>query len=96
MLKLFTYSDRYKVFLDLFNLSAYLVPRDYIPPLTSSMKRTLSVMMSSGQQAGANGSEAGLSSDDETDDKTDDKGENSVSKVNNDVNSNGHAITFEL
>lgn len=92
MLKLFTYSDRYKVFLDLFNLSAYLVPRDYIPPLTSSMKRTLSVMMSSGQQAGANGSEAGLSSDDETDGK----GENSVSKVNNDVSSDGHAVTFEL
>lgn len=39
-----TISDRYKVFLDLFNLSAFLIPRDYIPPLTSSMKRTLSVL----------------------------------------------------
>lgn len=39
-----TISDRYKVFLDLFNLSAFLIPRDYIPKLTSSMKRTLSIL----------------------------------------------------
>lgn len=39
-----TISDRYKVFLDLFNLSAFLIPRDYIPRLTSSMKRTLSIL----------------------------------------------------
>ncbi|KAL4230055.1 tryptophan 2 [Mactra antiquata] len=39
-----TISDRYKVFLDLFNLSAFLLPRDYIPPLTSAMKRTLSIL----------------------------------------------------
>ena len=38
------FSDRYKVFLDLFNLSAFLIPRDYIPKLTSSMKRTLSIL----------------------------------------------------
>ena len=38
------FSDRYKVFLDLFNLSAFLIPRDYIPKLTSAMKRTLSIM----------------------------------------------------
>nr|AAY32933.1 tryptophan 2,3-dioxygenase [Azumapecten farreri] len=37
-----TISDRYKVFLDLFNLSTFLIPRDYIPPLTTTMKRTLS------------------------------------------------------
>ncbi|XP_021339203.1 tryptophan 2,3-dioxygenase-like isoform X2 [Mizuhopecten yessoensis] len=37
-----TISDRYKVFLDLFNLSTFLIPRDYIPPLTITMKRTLS------------------------------------------------------
>ena len=38
------FSDRYKVFLDLFNLSAFLIPRAYIPKLTSSMKRTLSIL----------------------------------------------------
>lgn len=37
-----TVGDRYKVFLDLFNLSTYLIPRGYIPPLNSRMKRTLS------------------------------------------------------
>ncbi|XP_026273018.1 tryptophan 2,3-dioxygenase isoform X1 [Frankliniella occidentalis] len=36
-----TLSDRYKVFLDLFNLSTFLIPRDYIPPLTSHMKIAL-------------------------------------------------------
>ncbi|XP_076467828.1 tryptophan 2,3-dioxygenase-like isoform X1 [Babylonia areolata] len=39
-----TISDRYKVFVDLFNLSTYLVPRRYIPPLTERMKRRLSVL----------------------------------------------------
>ncbi|XP_078684867.1 tryptophan 2,3-dioxygenase-like isoform X2 [Branchiostoma floridae x Branchiostoma belcheri] len=38
-----TVSDRYKVFLDLFNLSTFLIPRDRIPPLTQSMHRKLSV-----------------------------------------------------
>lgn len=33
-----TVSDRYKVFVDLFNLSNFLIPRDHIPPLSSSMK----------------------------------------------------------
>ena len=37
-------SDRYKVFLDLFNLSTYLIPRDYIPPLSHKMKRSLSIL----------------------------------------------------
>lgn len=37
-------SDRYKVFLDLFNLSTFLIPRDYIPPLTRRMKRRLSMI----------------------------------------------------
>ena len=36
-------SDRYKVFLDLFNLSTFLIPRDYIPPLTPNMKQRLSI-----------------------------------------------------
>lgn len=39
-----TISDRYKVFVDLFNLSTYLVPRAYIPDLTDRMKRRLSVL----------------------------------------------------
>lgn len=39
-----TVSDRYKVFLDLFNLSTFLIPRSYIPPLTTRMKRTLSIL----------------------------------------------------
>jgi len=40
-----TVSDRYKVFLDLFNLSTYLIPRAYIPPLTRNMTRTLSTLI---------------------------------------------------
>ena len=39
-----TLSDRYKVFVDLFNLSTFLIPRNCIPPLTPKMKRRLSVM----------------------------------------------------
>jgi tryptophan 2,3-dioxygenase len=39
-----TLSDRYKVFLDLFNLSNFLIPRKYMPPLTRRMKLRLSVM----------------------------------------------------
>lgn len=35
-------SDRYKVFLDLFNLSTFLIPRHMIPPLTKEMKTKLS------------------------------------------------------
>ena len=30
--------------MDLFNLSTYLIPRAYIPPLTDRMKRRLSVL----------------------------------------------------
>ncbi len=37
-----TVSDRYKVFLDLFNLSTWLIPRAYIPPLSAKMVKTLS------------------------------------------------------
>uniref|UniRef100_A0A1B6IK64 Tryptophan 2,3-dioxygenase n=1 Tax=Homalodisca liturata TaxID=320908 RepID=A0A1B6IK64_9HEMI len=37
-----TLSDRYKVFLDLFNLSAFLLPRNHIPPLTGTIKSQLS------------------------------------------------------
>ncbi|CAB4016038.1 tryptophan 2,3-dioxygenase, partial [Paramuricea clavata] len=38
-----TASDRYKVFLDLFNLSSFIIPHSYMPELDSSMKRCLSV-----------------------------------------------------
>merc|ERR1712032_138339 len=36
-----TLSERYKVFIDLFNLSTFLVPRNLVPPLTPQMKSTL-------------------------------------------------------
>ncbi|XP_050417225.1 tryptophan 2,3-dioxygenase [Patella vulgata] len=39
-----TISDRYKIFLDLFNLSTYIIPRAYIPPMNNRMKRRLSVL----------------------------------------------------
>lgn len=38
-----TLSDRYKVFLDLFNLSTFLIPRQFIPPLTTEMRKKLNV-----------------------------------------------------
>ncbi|KAK0175882.1 hypothetical protein PV328_000076 [Microctonus aethiopoides] len=38
-----TLSDRYKVFLDLFNLSTFLIPRNLIPPLSKRMKTKLSI-----------------------------------------------------
>ncbi|XP_055911775.1 tryptophan 2,3-dioxygenase [Eupeodes corollae] len=36
-----TLSDRYKVFLDLFNLSTFLIPREVIPPLNERMRQKL-------------------------------------------------------
>jgi len=36
-----TLSDRYKVFLDLFNLSTFLIPREAIPPLDEHIRKTL-------------------------------------------------------
>ncbi|KAG5863779.1 Tryptophan 2, partial [Gonioctena quinquepunctata] len=36
-----TLSDRYKVFVDLFNLSTFLIPRSYIPKLDENMKSHL-------------------------------------------------------
>lgn len=36
-------SDRYKVFLDLFNLSTFLLPRSLIPPLDDGMKKSLNL-----------------------------------------------------
>lgn len=34
-------SDRYKVFIDLFNLASFLVPREFLPKLTPEMKLRL-------------------------------------------------------
>ena len=42
-------SDRYKVFVDLFNLSNFLIPRDFIPPLSSSMKMRLRTSLVNGR-----------------------------------------------
>ena len=39
-----TLSDRYKIFVDICNLSTFLIPRECIPPLTTAMKKRLSVM----------------------------------------------------
>ncbi|CAD7077573.1 unnamed protein product [Hermetia illucens] len=39
-----TLSDRYKVFLDLFNLSTFLIPRHAIPPLNDNMRDKLNVI----------------------------------------------------
>jgi len=36
-----TISDRYKVFLDLFNLSTWLIPRAYIPALPAEIRRRI-------------------------------------------------------
>ena len=41
-------SDRYKVFLDLNNLTTYLIPRAFTPKLSRDMERGLSVCMSTG------------------------------------------------
>lgn len=38
-----TLSDRYKVFVDLFNLSTFLIPRAYIPPISSTARTQLSL-----------------------------------------------------
>ncbi|CAF1005432.1 unnamed protein product [Adineta steineri] len=38
-----TCSDRYKVFIDLFNLASFLIPREFLPKLTTEMKMRLAV-----------------------------------------------------
>jgi len=43
-------SDRYKVFVDLFNLSTFFVPRQYTPALTQRMQRSLSMIIASTDQ----------------------------------------------
>ncbi|KAK4014616.1 tryptophan 2,3-dioxygenase [Daphnia magna] len=55
-----TLSDRYKVFLDLFNLSTFILPRKHIPPLSHYMKTRLSIReqpTSQNRQAGLHGEE---------------------------------------
>ncbi|GJQ65299.1 putative heme-dependent dioxygenase [Trypoxylus dichotomus] len=50
-----TLSDRYKVFLDLFNLSTFLLPRNFIPPLTSHFKSSLCWNWNANQNGNQNG-----------------------------------------
>ncbi|KJE97617.1 tryptophan oxygenase [Capsaspora owczarzaki ATCC 30864] len=40
-----TISDKYRIFIDLFNISTYLIPRSKTPPLSESMARKLNVFM---------------------------------------------------
>lgn len=76
-----TISDRYKVFLDLFNLSAFLIPRDYIPPLTRNMKRTLSILSHDQIAEQDAGYEHSQSSDDSDDTGEKKLGDNKTSPV---------------
>ncbi|GLV35214.1 vermilion [Carabus blaptoides fortunei] len=46
-----TLSDRYKVFVDLFNLSTFLIPREEIPPLSNAMKTNLCLTWGSTQNS---------------------------------------------
>ncbi|XP_048772807.1 tryptophan 2,3-dioxygenase-like isoform X2 [Ostrea edulis] len=62
-----TVSDRYKVFLDLFNLSTYVIPREYIPSLSLSMKRTLSTL-STEVESGIEDQSSSLESSDQSND----------------------------
>lgn len=54
-----TLSDRYKIFVDICNLSTFMIPRHLIPPLTVGMKKRLSLMPSS---SSSSANEAGKSS----------------------------------
>ena len=56
----FPFSDRYKAFLDFFNLSNYLVPREYLPPLLKPERtRLASVCMPSIDQETGEAAEIG-------------------------------------
>lgn len=91
-----TISDRYKVFLDLFNLSAFLIPRDYIPPLTSAMKRTLSILSSDQiTLAHVDTRHTDQSSDDGDDDYSKDGKDVKLSKET-DENKNSVSVNFHL
>jgi len=69
-------SDRYKVFVDLFNLSTYLVPRQYSPQLTQRMQRSLSVIVNEQQ----NPDELIFDDDDDDEDELDDSKEDRTTK----------------
>ena len=43
---LFFGSDRYKVFVDLFNLATFLLPLEFRPPLPVAMERKLNIHLS--------------------------------------------------
>ncbi|UJR32057.1 hypothetical protein I4U23_019525 [Adineta vaga] len=58
-----TCSDRYKVFIDLFNLASFLIPREFLPKLTTEMKMRLAV-------ANVQSSQDNCEEDDETSGKT--------------------------
>jgi len=45
-----TLSERYKVFLDLFNMSTFLLPHHLIPPLSNKMKNILRTGSDSGKK----------------------------------------------
>lgn len=71
---MFDFSDRYKVFLDLFNLSTFILPRRYLPKLDDKMRRRLSVLerivgnmkvSSSSRSRGASCSELGIHNEEE-------------------------------
>ena len=65
------HSDRYNVFLDLFNLSTYVIPREYIPPLTMSMKRTLSTLQTEAEaESGIEDQASSLESSDQSNEDT--------------------------
>lgn len=67
----YNFSDRYKVFLDLFNLSTYVIPREYIPPLTMSMKRTLSTLFTEAEsESGIEDQSSSLESSDQSTEET--------------------------
>ena len=51
---LLVHSDRYKVFIDLFNLASFLIPREFLPKLTTEMKMRLAVANVDGNQKDEN------------------------------------------
>eukprot|EP00118_Oscarella_pearsei_P006461 m.29151 g.29151 ORF g.29151 m.29151 type:complete len:406 (+) comp31139_c0_seq1:27-1244(+) len=63
-----TVSDRYKIFLDFFNLSSYIIPRWYIPPLSEEMKDLLAVHFTDPKQ-GIRYSQRSLSPEPEEEEK---------------------------
>ncbi len=67
------FSDRYKVFVDLFNLSTYLVPRAYIPKLSNRLKRRLSVLSADQLMDDINGDDNELTNGDRDSESADER-----------------------